>query len=270
MESVASATGGLPTACPHCGAVSAGTTCISCGRSITPEIGLDLAHPFRVYFGTLWQLLTHPTRFFEKMPISGGASGPLAFALITHWLGSALSFLWAAALSGAISSYSSGIFKIFGDVADIDHPGRSAMIAQARDRLVHWIWGAGSILVDPFVTLVSIAFTSFFVWMGARLFVNPKPEEGLPSVTYESALRIVCFGMTPSILAVIPIFGPVISGLCVILVTIIGARVVYRIDTGRAILVALFPKLLWIAVILGGIAALALVALKMVTSVLGT
>jgi hypothetical protein len=263
--------GGLASAaCPSCGAENpeSGSTCLSCGRSTRPEIGLDLARPFRAYFSTLWSILTHPTSFFRSMPLSGGVGGPLAFALITHWLGAALSFLWAAAIGGAISTYTDGLFSIFGEVADIDHPGRAAALAQARDRVVHWMWGAGSIVLDPFLTLLSIAFTAFFVWIGARIFVDPKPEQGLKEVSYESALRVVCFGMTPSILAGLPLLGGVVASLIAIVVTVIGAREAYRTTTGTAILVALFPKILWVGVIMMGFMAMALFFIKLVSSAL--
>lgn len=237
-------------------------------RAIKPDIGFDVSAPFKVYFSTVWKIMLHPAKFFSTMPLSGGVSGPLAFALITHWLGAAFSFLWNAAIGGALSGYSRGLFKIFDDIADVDHPGRSATLAQARDQIVHWIWGAGGILVDPFLTLVSIAFTSFFVWVGARLLVNPNPERGLRSVNYESALRIVCYGMTPAILRVVPIFGSFLATISVILVTVVGARETYRIDTGRAIGVALFPQLLWIVTVVGGFIVLALSILKLISSVL--
>jgi hypothetical protein len=241
---------------------------LSCGRSLKPEIGFDITHPFSAYFGTLWEIMIHPGRFFSKMPLSGGVAGPLAFALITHWAGAALAFLWKLAIGGAVGAYALGFFKIFGDVADVDHPGRSAMIEQARERVMHWVWGAGSILADPFLTLISIAFTSFFVWVGARLLVDPKPERGLHAVTYESALRIVCFGLTPAILAGIPVLGPFVSWISVLLVTIVGAREAYRIDTGRAVGVALFPKLLWLFILVGGFFVLALSILKLLSSAL--
>src|SRR5579859_4135627 len=96
------------SSCPHCGsplpnAAGVGTgACLSCGLSAKPEIGLDVMHPFRAYFGTLWEITIHPSRFFSKMPLTGGTAGPLAFALITHWLGSALAFLWKLAIGGAM------------------------------------------------------------------------------------------------------------------------------------------------------------------------
>lgn len=257
--------------CPHCQAPipSQGSgTCLSCGLSVKPEIGLDLAHPFQVYFGTLWEIMAHPARFFSKLPVTGGVAGPLAFALITHWMGSALAFLWKLAIGGAMAGYTRGILKIFGDVADVDHPGRGAAIAAAQERVMHWIWGAGSIIADPFLTLVSIAFTSFFVWIGARLLVEPKPERGLPVITYESALRVVCFGLTPSILVGIPVLGPVVSWVCVLLVSVVGAREIYRTDLGRAIGVALFPKLLWLVTLVGGLFVFALALLKLLSSAL--
>jgi len=248
--------------CPNCGvSLSDGSSepipsaCPNCGRSTRGEVsplerGLD---PIRRYFHDLWQVITRPTLFFRRMPVSGGVSGPLAFALITHWLGSAMEYLWKLGIGGVASEYLGSLFRMATDVAEVDSPGRTARLMEVRDQVLHWIWGAGSVIADPFLTMVSILFTTMFVFVGARILVTPGKQGASQEVTFESALRIVCFGMSPSILAVIPLVGPVIASIFVAIVTIVGTREVYRISTSRAVVVALFPKLLLVGTIMIGL-----------------
>lgn len=258
--------------CPHCQKptdVSSSGYCLECGHPIRAaavpawQVGLG---PIKQYFSDLYEITSRPTRFFRRMPTTGGVSGPLAFALVTHWLGSALEFLWHSLIGGTAVRYVNDLMKMAGDVADVDNPGKSAQLFQIRDQLMHWIWGAGSVIVDPFFTLLSILFTTLFVFAAARIFVSPGREGSPREITYESSLRIVCYGLSPSILAGIPLAGSFIAGLLTAIVTVVGAREVYRINLGRAIVVALFPKILfWGTLMLGMFFAL-LAVLKLVAS----
>ena len=91
---------------------------------------------------------------------------------------------------------------------------------------------------------------------------------GVQEITYESAVRVVCFGLTPAILAMLPLFGGFVSAICVVIVTVIGAREVYRTTTGRAVVIALFPKLLFLGVLGIGLFVLLLAAVKFFASTL--
>jgi hypothetical protein len=174
----------------------------------------------------------------------------LAFALITHWLGSAAGYLWHLSIGQMLGSYFDRFVHLAGDVSEVDNPGRNAQFLQVTDQIKNWFWGAGSVITDPFLTLLQILFISFMVFVGARLLVTPGKNGAPREITFESALRIVCYGLTPSILAVLPIFGGVVAYLYIAVVTLIGAREVYRIDTGRATLVAFFPQVLLLSFVL--------------------
>lgn len=259
--------------CRSCGytRVSSEGPCPNCGREFQ-ERGAIAPQPFRPdalikrYFSDLWQIITQPARFFRRMPLSGGLAHPLAFALVTHWLGSAFEFLWRNLLGGVVGGYFGRMFRVASDVADIDSQGRGAEILQLRERMLHWFWGAGSVIVDPFFTLFQVLFISFFVWVGARLLVTPG-KDGAPSeITFESAVRLICFGLSPAILACIPILGSFTATLLTFIVTVVGAREIYRVRTGRAIAIALFPKLLFFAIIIGGLGFLLFVGIRLVTS----
>jgi hypothetical protein len=213
-------------------------------------------NPIRGYFSRVWQILTEPTAFFKNMPTTGGVSGPLAFALITHWLGSAVGFFWHALIGGAIGEHFDALMRMAGDVAEVDNPGRNAQMMEMAERMKHWVWGAGSVIADPFLTLGQILFVSFMVFLGARIFIANR------GVTFESALRIVCYGMTPSILTALPLFGSPIAYIYKIVVTVIGAGQVYRVGKGRATLVALFPQVLLMGILLLIFFAISLALMK--------
>ncbi len=215
----------------------------------------------------MWAILTHPADFFRALPVTGGVAAPLAFALVSNWIGTAISFLWGLVIGKAVSEHIGSLVKIMGDVAETEYPGTTAQFADLQERLTHWIWGAGSVIIDPFTTLIQILITSFIVFLGARLFVTPG-RDGAPSeITYESALRVVSYGMAPAILAGIPLLGSFVSGLCVMIVTVIAAKEVYRVGYGRAIVVALFPKLIILAIMFSAVFLLVFLVIKAITSI---
>jgi hypothetical protein len=242
--------------CPHCGFNFGETeaerplTCPSCGKSQfskPPKLESGLAL-IQNYFWQLWCILTHPSKFFRELPPSDDIARPLAFALVTHWLGAAFGYLWHLVIGGSLNGYLRDFLMRAGDSIQIDTPGRSEQLAHLRDQFMSWFLSAGSIVMDPFFTLVSILYTSFFVYIGARILVPPKV-----TVNYPSAMRIVCYGLSPAILAAIPGLGSLIAPFYTLIVTIIGAREVYRIGTARATIVALFPKLIFFGILFFGI-----------------
>jgi hypothetical protein len=263
--------------CPRCGfkLSDAGPTlpplevCPSCGQELVqqPQVIQTSLSLIQSYFFTIWRILTRPSLFFKALPDSGGLSQPLCFALVTHWLGAALSFLWRSLIGGKVAHIFQSLFQVAGDVVEVDHPGRGAQFLQFRDRIFEWFLGAGPVLLDPFLTLFTILFTSFLVYLGARILVSPGKDHHPEEITYSSAVRIISYGMTPSLLAAIPLLGGFVASLCTLIVTVIGAREVYRISTGRAILIALFPKLLFLGIIVMGIFIFAFVVLKFLFSV---
>ncbi|MEK6704448.1 MAG: YIP1 family protein [Bdellovibrionota bacterium] len=209
-------------------------------NSQPPKPGDKVEYPFDIviqYFQTVWSIIAHPVQFFSSMPLTGGVARPLAFALVTHWLGSAVAFLWRNIFSG--------IFR-HGDLI-------SAILGGSTDpNILTWLYGLGSVISDPFITLVSLLFTASLIFIGARILVSPGVNFSPREITFESAVRITAFGMTPAVFSVIPAIGPVISSIYTIILTMIGAREIYRIGTGRAALIALFPKLIIIGIIISG------------------
>lgn len=262
-------------ACPHCGwkLSSPSSFCPNCGGSLHPqhehgEPGRSSesqapTHLITRYVNDLKLIITKPHTFFRTMPRSGGLSHPLAFALVTHWIGSAISFLWQAMIGGAFESRLRDLMNQIGGDEGINSLGRHAHWAELQHNVMNWFWGAGSVVADPFITLLSILFTSVLVFVGARILVPSATGTSEREVTFESALRIICYGMSPAIFAVVPLGGAFIAWLLTLYVTVVGAKEVYRITSGRALVVVLFPKLLFLGIIMSFVlmAVVGLVAL---------
>lgn len=219
--------------CPHCGFKLNSPTdvCPNCGNPLSHPIHPESASTSVIqrFFQDAWMIITRPNRFFREMPTADSLGYPLAFALICHWIGKALSFLWSTWMTGFLNLqgnvYWQTVLKQMDDEDDIDSMGRNAQILSMRERISDWVWGTGSVIADPFTTLLWILFLAFFVHLGARLLVNDRKN-----VQYGTAVRIVAFGMTPSILAAVPFAGGPVASLLTVVVTVIGAKEVYRID----------------------------------------
>src|SRR5579872_4309243 len=86
-------------------------------------------HPVERYFRNVWAILTGPGKFFRKMPLTGGLAAPLAFALITHWIGTSIGFLWRISIGRAVHSYWENVMRMGGNSA-FDYTGRSAQLVE--------------------------------------------------------------------------------------------------------------------------------------------
>ncbi len=224
------------------------------------------------YFSDLFRIILKPSLFFRNMPVQGGMGQPLVFALVTHWLGEAVGFLWRTLLGETTRSWHPFFHPFLqkwtqfsGDLGGIDNPGRGTQLFQLKDRLFEWWAGAGPVIADPFFTLASILMISFLLFVGVRIFISPKATPD--PFSYETALRVICFAMSPSILAALPFVGNFVASGYTLAVTVIGVREVYRISTRRALVIALFPKLIIPGIIGMGCLLFVLIVIKSLFSI---
>lgn len=225
---------------------------------VTPEPSL-----INRYFDDLWRIIRHPKVFFRNMPTHGGLSGPLTFALVTHWLSASFTYLWNLALGiGKTGGILNWIMNSIND-STIHSDGRAQMMLEFKERTLQWLGSAGSVLLDPFFTLSGLLFSSFFVFIGARILIDSKPDR--PSVRFETICRILCFSASPAILAALPWVGPIFATFGVLIVTVLGIREVFQVRTRRAITVAVFPKLMFFGIIFMGMVFFGVLLMKWIS-----
>ena len=221
--------------------------------------------PYFGFFRDVWQVHVHPVVFFRAQIGSRRVVYPLVFALLCSWAGALGSWFWRVVFENLLGRYLRNLFEFVQDYSSQEDSHSIALLMDAKARFLHWVWGAGPVLLDPFFTLSSVLFTSFLVFVGARLLITPGRKGAVEEVRFESALQVVCFGMAPAVLSVVPLLGTPVSKFLILVLTIVGAREIWRIQFGRALVIAVFPKLLLLAIILFGVTMLVVGILKLVS-----
>src|SRR5690348_8197880 len=94
--------------CPHCcQQFTESQECPHCNEQVPASIPSETAGDFLShYIKTVRAILFTPTAFFRQMPLSGGLSRPLAFALATHWIASLFSYFWSVVAGTGIERFS--------------------------------------------------------------------------------------------------------------------------------------------------------------------
>ncbi|MCC7441240.1 MAG: YIP1 family protein [Bdellovibrionales bacterium] len=216
---------------------------------------------FRRFLRDLKDVHLNPTAFFSSLPPSGSLGGPLAFALIVHWFGTGLEFFWDQVTGNTFQRRAEEALKLLQEYSEIDTVSRDLWMQRTQDAFTQFLMGAGTVIADPFLTLVGILITGGLGTLGAKLLVPDDPARGAPPVTFETTVRVICYGTAPSILNALPYLGGMASKLWILIATVIGFREVYRVSGGRAFVIAVFPKLLLFGAVF---AVLLFVALLMI------
>lgn len=219
------------------------------------------------YIRDVYKNVLHPHDFFkDKSREQTSNSSVIAYALVTHWIGTAIAYFWQQWLGGSFLKLIQPLLLLSKDLytpfenSDIDSEASIQFLNQLQTNVQTWIWGAGSVITDPIVTLVKIYFTTTLVLMGCKLLIphtqrnNSESSRHIHDVNFLAALKIVCYGMTPGILIVIPIAGIPLAAIFSSLTMIIGAKELFHISYTRATIIALFPKLLFLMVLFSGLA----------------
>lgn len=220
------------------------------------ELSVETApNPLVRYFATLKALLTRPTLFFRNLPRPTGFVAPLFFGILTSWIGSALEYLWYAGFGKVFENRISDFMHAMEKIPDIDTSGRFESTLAMRQRMTDWVFGVGAVLIDPFKTCAWILFLSFFVWVAARLFGNRDYPAGERRLDYETAISIVGYAQAAALFKGVPMLGGMLAAVFATVLSVIGATETYRVGTGRALVIALFPTLLFWGVLLAGLLA---------------
>ncbi|MBI2605335.1 MAG: hypothetical protein HYW49_04565 [Deltaproteobacteria bacterium] len=250
--------------CPNCGFNSATTVA---GRTAAPAAPFGSGEPagappeltsesgflpFR-FFATIRELIFNPSRFFAARAAAiiapGGITSVLAFALIVDWLASFFHFIWRTVAGSVLQRHFTGIVQIAGDV--MEKQGGSGGAAQSleaiRSRAMDFFFGAGTLLLSPFLTLVKLGFMALLVHAAVRFFFKEHADR---PHSYAATLKILAFARAPVIFCIVPVLGVLAALILCFVVAVIGLRDVYRTTTFRASVAAFFPELFFIGIFL--------------------
>ena len=169
----------------------------------------------RAFFGTIGEVLFHPSRFYSRMPVEGGLLHPLIFALVMGVLGGMFGLVYQFLTMFFLDSMFEP--RVFGQF--------SVPI------MIGWAIGL------PILTIIGV-----FIGSGVLhvcLMIVRGNRNG-----FEATFRVIAYAMSTQIFTIIPFLGGAIGGIWALVVEIVGLRESHGISTGRAALAIFLPALI--------------------------
>jgi len=222
--------------CPHCGKeiTEDQDFCHHCGsraRENAPEpiaaAGERVKTPWEDrettgFFGglslTVRQVISSPTAFFRKMPVTGGLTAPLLFALIIGMIGLMFSYLWDILLHNSM---------------------QSLMTEEMREVVGTMSGGIGSsfaTIMMPFMFILWLFIVSGMLHV--FLLMAHGARNG-----FEATFRVAGYSVTPFLFLAVPYCGTAITLLWVMTLSIIGLKEAHETTGGKSAFAVLFPFL---------------------------
>jgi hypothetical protein len=177
---------------------------------------------------TTRQVLTGPTEFFRRMPVTGGLGGPLFYAVTAGWIG-----LVAAALYQSVWVSIVGPSMLPFGMEREEFARVLAFMESWAGLVAQVVFGGISVTIGVFVTSGILHLMLMLLGGGQK--------------TFEATFRAVCFAQAPMLLFVIPVFlipgCGLLVGLWSLVLYVIGLAGVHEIGHGRAAAAVLLPLL---------------------------
>jgi hypothetical protein len=225
--------------CQHCGneIVEGQVFCQRCGTRLAAEDYSSGATPpdaarsktswedrstngfFNGLFKTVNQVLFSPSAFFKKMPVTGGLTDPLLYAMIVGTVGLLFLSVWRIVLNDPMQGFVTPEMSAAGRglSSNVASPLGTAMMPFL---LIIWLFIVSGML-HLFVMIVG----------GAR-------------AGFEATFRVVSYSVSPFLFMVIPYCGVLITPLWALSLFMIGIRDAHETTGGKATAAVLFPFLL--------------------------
>jgi hypothetical protein len=164
---------------------------------------------------TLFESLFHPSEFFRKMPVTGGLTNPLLYALIIGMTGLIFSYFWQIVAKGAMPGMQFGVGRsLFGGIG-------MALLA----------------FFSPFVIIIGLFVSAGILHLCLMLVKGSKAG-------FEGTFRVVSYGYSANIFMVIPFCGGLIAGAWAIVLSIIGLREAHETTGGKAAVAVFLPLII--------------------------
>ncbi len=154
-------------------------------------------------------VLFSPAEFFSKIPRKVGYAAPMVFGVLMTSMGLAALGLWS---------------MIFGTIG------------------ISFLWFLVlAVFLGPLASLLTIGMSSLLYHLSLSLV-------GAAGDDMEPTVRVVCYASSAHVWLVVPILGPLISGVWFAAATVIGFREIHETTLEKALLAVLLPILVCIVV----------------------
>jgi len=208
--------------CQHCGSrisAEAAPAPPDSGRYKTPWEDRATNGFFNGLTKTVREALFSPAEFFKKMPVTGGLTDPLLFALIIGTVGLMFISVWDLLLHDSMQSFMTPEMRTAA--------GRGMPYGMASPL---------STVMMPFLLILWLFIVSGMLHLSLMMFRGAKAG-------FEATFRVVSYGTSPFLFMVIPYCGMPITMLWVLTLTVIGLRDAHETTGGKATFAVLLPFL---------------------------
>jgi DNA-directed RNA polymerase subunit RPC12/RpoP len=210
--------------CQHCGikliaeSRTLGVTQPESGRYKTPWEDRLTNGFFGGLFKTVKDVILSPSAFFKKMPVTGGLTDPLLFAMIIGTVGLMFLSIWDLLLHDTMRGLMTNEMTAAGQGVSngITSPLGTLMVPFL---LIIWLFAVSGML-------------HFF------LMIVRGDKAG-----FEATFRVVSYSVSPFLFMVIPYCGMLVTMIWVLSVAMIGLRDAHETTGGKATVAVLFPFL---------------------------
>jgi hypothetical protein len=211
--------------CQHCGGSLAQATAgapvvestpVSNGREKTPWEDREARGFFGGLFKNLNEALFRPSEFFRKMPVTGGLTDPLLYALIIGMAGLMFSVIWQISLKGAMQDMLPG------------------MQAAGSHPIFQGIGMAILAFLSPFLIIIGLFIAAGILHVFLMMVKGARNN-------YEATFRVVAYSYSVNIFFVVPFCGGLLAAVWAIVLYIIGLREAHEISGGKAAFAVFFP-----------------------------
>jgi hypothetical protein len=206
--------------CHHCGGKIAAETSASYQRTGTPWEGRTTRGFTGGIIATLKESLFRPSSFFRKMPVTGGLTGPMLYAMIVTMTGIMASYGWQILVPDAFHRY-------------LPHDWKGA----AGIDVVSGIGLAVLAMIMPFLIILIL-----FLWSGI-LHLLLQLVKGAGN-GFEATFRAAAYSYGANVFLVVPFCGGVIASLWGLVMIIIGLKEAQGTTGGKAAFAVVFPLIL--------------------------
>ncbi len=211
--------------CQHCGArlvagePAAGITQPDGGRYKTPWEARGTDGFFNGLFKTVRDVLFSPSAFFKKMPVTGGLTDPLLFAMIIGTVGLLFLSVWDLLLHDSMQNLMTPEMR--------NAAGRG---------ISHGVASPLGTALMPFLLILWLFVVSGMLHLFLMIAGGAKAG-------FEATFRVVSYSVSPFLFMVIPYCGMPIMVLWVLTLAMIGLRDAHETTGGKATVAVLFPLL---------------------------
>lgn len=170
--------------------------------------------PIVAALGQTWKSSTFdPSVFFRQIPRDGGTGPAVIYYMVVGMLVAGATLFWRA-----LSFYT----------------GRMATDTLASELGLRALDPVVGFLLSPALLLLTLAVSAGVIHVLLLLFGGANHGFG-------TTLRVTCYAYSPMLLAFVPILGPVIGGVWMLVLLVVGLREAHETEGWKPLLAVLLP-----------------------------